>query len=244
MTYCKLNLRAIRIVLRILCFTAIYSVTYNIRGQILGDFLSSSTTYILGWNFIDDDANAYGRFKDKTKFIASPIPSHLAISKPIQGKIKVSFNLGYAKMTKDYYPTRYLSPGHFIFTDLNFRYQINLLNSKQSRFPRNYKKKMNLLDKMAFHCFPIMGFGYSYRTQTEFSKAATWNIGFGGTIWLVQNKFGLTWQGIGKIGVQKPFLHAGSNYITQSISLVYVQAGKSRYKRASRAKIIKSRTRI
>jgi hypothetical protein len=73
--------------------------------------------------------------------------------------------------------------------------------------------------------FPVSGFGYTQRSQTEFAKAATFNFGFGGTLWLNKNKLGIVAQTMGKWGLQKPIIRAGSNYIHHSIGLIYVTDG-------------------
>jgi len=219
--------------------------SYKPACQILGDFFSTSTTLNLGWNFIDDNAQAYNGLFKKDSYLTSPIPSRISVIKPIQGKFKAAFNIGYTKMKPEYYHARYMAPGHFLFCDLNFRYQWNIINSQQFRMGmmRNVPGS-SVLSQMALSVFPILGLGYSSRNQNAFARALTSNIGFGATLWIKQYKWGITFQSLAKFGIQKPILHAGSNYINHSVSYVYVIKSKTRYRKGIRSKIIKSRQRI
>ncbi len=242
---CSLTYQPLKVVCLILAISMFLLTSYNSRCQILGDFLSTSTTLNLGWNFIDDNAQAYNGLFKKESYLSSPIPNRISIIKPIQGKIKAAFNIGYTKMQPEYYRARYLSPGHFLFLDLNFRYQWNIINSQQFRMGmmRNVPGA-SVFSQMAISAFPILGLGYSSRSQTVFERTLTGNFGIGATFWLKQNKSGITFQSLAKIGIQKPILHAGSNYINHSVSYVYVIKSKTRYRRGSGPKIIKSRQRI
>jgi hypothetical protein len=229
-----------------MCLLAlIFYCPYKTKAQLLGDFFSTSTTVSVGWNFIDDNAHAFDEILKKESYLISPFPTRIGIMKPIQGKLKFTISSGYAKMKPEYYGARFISPGHFFFVDLNCRYQINILNSRKNRMGYGANKRGGgFLDRMAISLFPISGIGYSYRKQTIFDKSSTLNFGFGLTFWLIQNKMGLTFQTLGKIGLQSPILHAGSNYINHSIYWSYVIKGKTNYSRVKRTKVIRSRLRL
>lgn len=218
---------------------------YKAKAQLLGDFLSSSTTLCFGWNIIDDNAQAFDNLLKKESYLFSPIPSRIALIKPIQGKFKFALNLGYIKMDREYYKLRYINPGHFFYCDINFRYQFNILNSRKYRMGYgSIKKGITLRDQMAISVFPVLGIGYTYRKQTIFDKSTTLNFGMGITFWVIQNKIGLTLQTLGKVGLQSPILHAGSNYINHSVNWNYFIKGKTNYSRGKRTKIIKSKLRL
>lgn len=242
---CALTQKPRMVVYRLLVFALFLLTSYNSACQILGDFFSTSTTLNLGWNFIDDNAQAYNGLFKKDSYLTSPLPSRISIIKPIQGKIKAALNIGYTKMKPDYYRARYLSPGHFLFLDLNFRYQWNIINSQQFRMGMiRSLPSSSVFSQMAISAFPIIGLGYSSRSQTKFERSLTGNLGFGATFWLKQNKSGITFQTLAKVGIQKPIFHAGSNYINHSVSYVYVIKSKTRYRKGSRPKVIKSKQRI
>lgn len=242
---CTLTKQPRKVVCLLLVYTLFLLTSYNSRCQILGDFLSTSTTLNLGWNFIDDNAQAYNGLFRKDSYLFSPLPSRISIIKPIQGKIKAGFDIGYTKMQQEYYRARYLSPGHFLFIDLNFRYQWIIINSQQFRMGmmRNVSSS-SLISQMAISAFPILGLGYSSRSQTVFERFLTGNVGIGATIWLKQNKSGISLQTLAKVGLQKPIFHAGSNYINHSISFIYVIKSKTRYRKGSRPKVMKSKLRF
>jgi hypothetical protein len=221
------------------------STSYNSQCQILGDFLSTSTTINLGWNFIDDNAQAYNGLFKKDSYLTYSLPSKISIIKPIEGKIRAALSIGYTKMQPEYYRARYLAPGHFLICDLNFRYQWNIINSQQFRMgmTRNLPGA-SVFSTMAISAFPVVGLGYTSRSQTVFDRTLTGNFGLGATFWLQQNKSGVTLEMMAKIGIEKPVLHAGSNYFHHSISYTHVIKSKTNYRRGKRTKIIKSRQRI
>ncbi len=233
-------------VLNALCAIMMFlSSSYSSQCQILGDFLSTSTTINLGWNFIDDNAQAYNGLFKKDSYLTSLLPRKISIIKPVKGKFKASLNMSYTKMQPEYYSARYLAPGHFLICDLNFRYQWNIINSQQFRMGKmRTLSGASVFSAMAISAFPVVGLGYTSRSQTVFDRTLTGNFGLGATFWLQQNKSGLTLEILAKIGIEKPVLHAGSNYFHHSISYTHVIKSKTSYRRGKRTKIIKSRQRI
>jgi hypothetical protein len=191
------------------------------------DFIFRPTTIQVGWHALDDDAAAFKGFFDYKKWSMLYYPTRVTVSKTVVSNLKAELALAYTKMNQAAYSReRYLAPGVFFCADLNVRYNFTI------NFPaleRLDQPKATPLQKfasgLALNFFPVTGFGYSQRTQTEFAKSPTFNLGFGGTLWLNKNKFGIVAQTMGKWGLQKPILRAGSNYIHHSVGLIYVTDG-------------------
>ena len=215
------------------------------------DLINKPTTIQLGWHALDDDAKAYSKVFAVKNWSMLYFPTRLSFTKTIVSGLKAELALAYTKMNKSSYaPERYMSPGIFLNVDLNARYQYTFEFDFLERLNGPKASGFNkFISGLGLNVFALSGFGFSKRSQTEFANAATFNFGFGGTFWLVSSKFGITGQSTAKWGLQKPFLHAGSNYIHHSLGLVYVTEGNkmamssNRFKRARRPSRGRSRSR-
>jgi hypothetical protein len=184
--------------------------------------LNSSTTYQIGWNIIDDNANSFGKILNKDSWYTDAFPGKISIMKSINSDWKVEGNLAVSKMKESYYSERYLNPGLFTCVDLNIRHQINPLNELFKGLWRRNSKVMSVLSQGGVTFEPIVGVGYTYRSQTVFSRAITFNFGFGTTYWLKRNRAGIMVQSIGKLGLERNIIRTGSNYINHSLGFVWV----------------------
>jgi hypothetical protein len=157
--------------------------------------------------------------------------------------LKGELNIGFSKMKESYYKERYVYPGVFTCVDLNFRIQFNPFDRffQNLYYPRRGKSLSNSISNGGISITPILGLGYTTRTQTVFDRALTFNFGIAGTYWFKRNSIGITLQSVGKLGLQTPILTTGSNYIHHSAGVVYVHKG-SRYYRSLRYKKAGRRT--
>ncbi len=209
----------------ILVLTATFFLN-TVNAQFLS---STNTTVQVGWNIIDDNANSYGKLLNSESYYSDPFPGKLSLMKSISDDFKVETNMGISKMAKSYYGERYLNPGLFTCIDINLRYQINPLNSFfKSLWRRN--SILSYISQCGITIEPIVGFGYTSRTQTVFSRSLTFNFGIGGTYWLKRNRVGILLQSVGKLGLDRNILKTGSNYIHHSCGLVWVVRGKNYYR--------------
>ena len=200
-------------------------------------FLSSTNTTVqVGWNIIDDNANSYGKLLSSESWYSDPFPGKISIMKSVSDELKVELNVGVSKMKRSYYGERYLNPGLFTCFDINIRYQINPLND----FFKNLWRRNSILSYVSqggITIEPIVGIGYTTRTQTVFSRSLTFNFGIGGTYWLKRNRVGISLQSVGKLGLDRNILKTGSNYIHHSCGLVWVVRGKNYYRNVQYKKI-------
>jgi hypothetical protein len=191
------------------------------------DFIFRPTTIQVGWHALDDDASAFKGLLKHQNWSMLYYPTRVTVSKTVVSNLKAELALAYTKMNKAAYASeRYLAPGVFFCADLNVRYNFTISFPALERLDQPKATPLQkLASGLALNFFPVGGFGYSQRSQTEFAKAATLNLGFGGTLWLNKNKFGIVAQTMGKWGLQKPIVRAGSNYIHHSVGLIYVTDG-------------------
>jgi hypothetical protein len=210
-------------------------------AQFLGNFRSKPTTFQWGWNIIDDNANTYRQLVKIESWYSDFFPGKFSVMKTLAGKLKGEVNVGFAKMKQSYYKDRYIYPGVFTCVDLNFRVQFNPFNKffDNLYIPRRGNSFGNRLSNGGINLGPIIGLGFTSRTQTVFDRAMTLNIGFTGTYWIKRNKVGITLQSLGKIGLETPILFAGSNYFHHSVGVSFVVKNqlyhkRQRYKKAGR----------
>ncbi len=224
-------------------FVAVLFCLLQITGfaQFLRNFRSKPTTFQWGWNIIDDNANTYRELININSWYSDAFPGKFSAMKTLSGKLKGELNLGFAKMKQSYYKDRYIYPGVFTCVDFNFRVQFNPLDKffDNLYIPRRGNSFGNRISNCGINIGPIFGLGFTSRTQTVFDRAMSLNIGITGTFWFVRNKVGITLQSVGKIGLQTPFLFAGSNYFHHSagISVVLKSAlyeRSQRYRKAGR----------
>jgi len=220
-----------------LLFLAVLSLNFGLNAQLTSvtDFIYKPTTFQLGWHALDDDASAFKDFASLRKWSMVYYPARITATKTIVSDLKLELALAFTKMRQSsYHEDRYLAPGNFFSSDLNLRYNFPIdfpfLERLYEPKASNFKK---MVSKFGMNLYPVSGFGFTRRTQTQFANAATFNLGFGGTFWFVKNSFGLTAQSMAKWGVQKPFLRAGSNYIHHSIGVVYVSKGNPARRKSS-----------
>lgn len=190
---------------------------------------STNTTIQLGWNIIDDNANSYGKLLNKDSWYSDPFPGKLSMMKSINNDLKLELNLGVSKMRESYYGERYLNPGLFTCFDLNLRYQINPFNE----FFKSLRRRNTLssyISQGGITIEPIVGFGYTGRTQTVFNRSVNFNFGLSGTYWVKRNRVGIFLQSLGKLGLDKNIIRTGSNYLHHSCGLVWVVRGKNYYR--------------
>jgi len=206
------------------------------------EFLTRQTTIKLQSHAIDDDGNTYKKLFTLSSWSKSYLPSRIVLSKTIQDKYKADLAISYLKMSPSIYKERYLSPGTFFNTDINFRYQINLGSRYFDKLyiPRG-NSILNAISNMGFNIYPMIGLGYTNRSQTVYKNSVNFNFGGGLTIWFVRNRFGLNIESQGKMGIDSRMPIAGSNYFHYSAGLVIVTKS-SNYIARGRRKI--QRTRI
>lgn len=205
------------------------------------EFLTRPTTIKLQSHAIDDDRNSFSGLLSLSNWSTSFVPTRIVLGKTIQDKVKIDLGLGYLKMNPSIYKERYLSPGSFISTDLNIRYQINLASSFFDKLyvPRG-NAFLNSLSNMGFNVYPIVGLGYTHRTQTVFRNSINLNVGGGFTLWFVRNRLGLNMESQAKVGLDALMPISGSNYFHHSAGLVIVTKS-SNYIGRSRRNIQRSR---
>jgi hypothetical protein len=215
--------------------------TTKSSAQFLTNFRSKPTTFTGGWNIIDDNANTYRELVKINSWYSDAFPGKFSAMKTLTGKLKGEINLGFAKMKQSYYKDRYVYPGIFTCVDLNFRIQFNPFDRffDNLYIPRRGNSFGNRLSNGGINIGPVMGFGFTSRTQTVFDRAFTFNIGFVGTYWIKRNDFGIVLQSMGKIGLETPLLFAGSNYFHHSVGFSYVVRNglyqkRQKYKKAGR----------
>ena len=150
------------------------------------EFLTRPTTIKLQSHAIDDDRNSFSGLLSLSNWSTSFVPTKIVLGKTIQDKVKIDLGMAYLKMNPSIYKERYLSPGSFISTDLNIRYQINLASSFFDKLyvPRG-NAFLNSISNMGFNVYPIVGLGYTHRTQTVFRNSINLNVGGGFTLWFV-----------------------------------------------------------
>jgi len=199
------------------------------------DFIYKPTTFQLGWHALDDDANAFKDFANVSKWSMVYYPARFTVTKTIVSDLKIELALGYTKMRQSsYHEERYLAPGNFFSGDVNVRYNFPISFPFLERLDQPKASAFDkAVSKFAMNLYPVSGFGFTKRSQTRFANAPTFNLGFGGTFWLVKNSFGFNVQSMAKWGLQKPFFRAGSNYIHHSVGVVYVSKGNPVRRRSS-----------
>lgn len=227
---------------RVLCIGVfIFLSCTQLSAQFLGDFRSKPTTFQGGWNIIDDNRNSYQDLLDFKSWYSNAFPGKFSAMKTLTGKLKGEINIGFSKMKQSYYKERYVYPGVFTCVDFNFRIQFNPFDKffDNLYYPRRGKSFSNRVSLGGISITPIIGLGYTTRTQTVFDKAMTFNFGIAGTYWIKRGKVGICLQSVGKWGLQTPIIKTGSNYIHHSAGVVYVYKGaryykSQRYKKAGR----------
>lgn len=212
------------------------------RGQSgFMEFLTRPTTIKLHSHAIDDDRNTFTGLLSLASWSKSYIPSRIVVGKTIQDKFKIDLGISYLKMSPVVYRERYVAPGTFFNTDLNVRYQINLGNSYFDKLfvPRG-NSFLNAISNMGFNIYPIVGLGYTKRSQTVYENSINLNVGGGFTMWFVRNRIGLNFESQGKLGIDSRMPIAGSNYFHHSAGLIIVTKS-SNYIGRSRRNIQRSR---
>jgi hypothetical protein len=203
------------------------------------DFLTSATTYQLGWHGVDDDANTWGNPHVISLWSYVDYPTRICISKSIDSKIRVELSGCYTKLNPLAYRERFASPGFMYAIDLNGRYQFALLTEFfRNQNPRKSKFKA-ALSNMSLAVYPLSGFGYTYKSlmPKEYSSAITFNMGAGLNYWFVKNKLGLNLQTQAKFGMHAPLFRHGTNYIQHSVGIMYWMEGSYGPRRASKSSI-------
>ncbi len=187
------------------------------------EFLTRPTTIKLQSQAIDDDRNSFSGLFTPQTWSKSYVPTKITISKTVQERLKVDLGIAYLKMNPSVYKERYLDPGVFFNTDLNFRYQVNLGNSFFDKLyvPRG-NSFLNSISNMGFNVYPVLGVGYTLRTQTIFKNSINLNFGGGVTCWFVKNRFGINFESLAKVGVDSRMPISGSNYFHHAAGIVIV----------------------
>ncbi len=205
------------------------------------EFMTRPTTIKLQAHAIDDDRNTFKELLALSSWSKSYIPTRIVLGKTIQDRFKLDLAFSYLKMSPVVYRERYVAPGTFFNTDINFRYQVNLASSYFDKLyvPRG-NSFLNAISNMGFNIYPIVGMGYTRRSQTVYKNSVNLNIGGGFTLWFVRNRLGLNVESQGKIGIDSRMPIAGSNYFHHSAGLVIVTKS-SNYIGRSRRNIQRSR---
>ena len=209
---------------RLAALMILFHLSMSSNGQSgFMEFLTRPTTIKLQSHAIDDDRNSYKGLFSLPNWSKSYIPSRISLGKTIQDKFKIDLAFCYLKMSPLIYRERYISPGTFFNTDLNVRYQINLGSSYFDKLfvPRG-NSFLNGLSNMGLNIYPIVGFGYTNRSQTVYKNSINLNFGGGFTLWFVRNRLGFNIESQGKLGIDKRMPIAGSNYFHHSAGLVIV----------------------
>lgn len=209
---------------RLAALMILFHLSVSSNGQSgFMEFLTRPTTIKLQAHAIDDDRNTYKGLFSLSSWSKSYIPSRIVVGKTIQDKFKIDLGLSYLKMSPLVYRERYIAPGTFFNTDLNVRYQINLASSYFDKLyvPRG-NSFLNAISNMGFNIYPIVGLGYTNRSQTVYKNSINLNFGGGFTLWFVRNRLGLNVESQGKMGIDSRMPIAGSNYFHHSAGLVIV----------------------
>lgn len=171
----------------------------------------------LAWNLVDDDGKPFNNLFDvKNSWNFPPYPTKLAVEKELNN----NWNLELAFAYNNYKAGKTIN-GEVLTADKSF-------------FSIDINAKYILTKKYAIEPFLFAGFGYTQRATNKYNNTATFNLGLGATIWILDNQLGINLQGSGKFGLQSPLISTGSNYLQHSIGVVYKFSGNNKRLKAAR----------
>ncbi|MGZ3883744.1 MAG: hypothetical protein ACXVPD_05980, partial [Bacteroidia bacterium] len=106
------------------------------------------------------------------------------------------------------------SPGLLMGFDLNAKYNFCDLY--------DFNQLLGIGDKSnkRFDLLAVHGWGYTYRSVSRGGNSATFNVGFGGNVWVYEG-FGVQIQAISKFGLKGPIFKTPANYLDYSIGIIY-----------------------
>lgn len=162
----------------------------------------------LGWAVIDDDGKPYRDFFDaKKSWNVAPYPNKFALEKQLKYGLTLesSLTINLYKSGKIINNDVISSSGNFFCVDLNGKYDLNRIIGNTQWFDPYFS----------------LGFGYTNRVISAFTKTYTGNTGLGFNLWFYQNEFGINFQTQAKFGFHKPFIKTETNYMHHSIGGIY-----------------------
>jgi OOP family OmpA-OmpF porin len=170
------------------------------------------------WSVIKDDGYAWRHyFAVKTSWNLPAYPSRLSVEKYYKNGFSFEFNANFTqlkpgKLINSDIPLT--SNGLLMYFDLNAKYNFCDLY--------DFNQLLGIGDKAnkRFDLLGIHGWGFTYRSVSRGGNSATFNLGFGGNVWVYEG-FGVQIQALAKFGLVSPIFITPANYLNYSIGIIY-----------------------